>query len=171
MRSADLIHPALRSLVSPLESIAQTHSSKILEFSMKLHSTSLHALVRPIAFTFLTLGLTGCGPSDDMKKFTVSGSITLPDGKTVPAGEINFEPDGQAGNTGPASMTQIKGGKYSLASDYGVVGGKYIVTIMPYDGVAFGESVQGKPLVKAPHVENIDLPNENSTKDFVIKSK
>ncbi len=119
----------------------------------------------------VTICSSGCGPSKGMQKFTVSGSITMPDGKPVPAGEINFEPDGQAGNKGPASMSQINGGKYSLASDSGVVGGKYIVTIMPYDGVAAGESTQGKPLVKAPYVEKVDLPNENTTKDFVVKSK
>ena len=119
----------------------------------------------------LAIGIIGCAPSTGMKKFTVSGSITMPDGKPVPAGEVNFEPDGQAGNKGPASMTQINAGKYSLPSASGVVGGKYIVTIMPYDGVAFGESTQGKPLVQTPHVEKIDLPSENTTKDFVVKSK
>lgn len=106
-----------------------------------------------------------------MKKFTLNGTVTMSDGKPVPAGEINFEPDGQAGNKGPASMTQINGGKYSLSNHGGVVGGKYIVTIMPYDGKAAGESTQGMPLVKTPHVEKVDLPNENTTKDFVVKSK
>ena len=127
--------------------------------------------IRCAVIALMVLCLAGCSPSTGMKKFTLSGSITMPDGKPVPAGEINFEPDGQAGNGGPASMTQIKAGKYTLASDNGVVGGKYIVTIMPYDGVAAGESTQGQPLVKTPHVENVDLPTENSTKDFVVKSK
>ena len=122
------------------------------------------------ALALISLSISGCGPSTGMKKYTVSGSITMADGKPVPAGEINFEPDGQAGNSGPASMTQINGGKYSLSSTNGVVGGKYIVTIMPYDGVAFGESMQGKPLAKTPYVEKIDLPTENSKKDFVVKS-
>lgn len=142
-----------------------------MKSNSKPHLQLSKRLTRALTLTFLALSLAGCGPSDDMKKFVVSGSITMPDGKPVPAGEINFEPDGQAGNKGPASMTQISGGKYSLPSANGVVGGKYIVTIMPYDGVAFGESIQGKPLVKAPYVENIDLPNENTTKDFVVKTK
>lgn len=127
-------------------------------------TTARFALAASICMAFV-----GCGPSDGMVKYTVSGSITMPDGKPVPSGEINFEPDGQAGNKGPASMTSIKEGKYSLTKDIGIVGGKYIVTIMPYDGVAFGESLQGKPLVKAPHVENLDLPKENTTHDFVVK--
>jgi hypothetical protein len=138
---------------------------------MKSHIRHLNTLSALFALALFSLCFSGCGTKDGMKKFTVSGSITMPDGKPVPAGEINFEPDAQSGNKGPASMSQIKGGKYSLASENGVVGGKYIVTIMPYDGVAFGESAQGKPLVKAPYSENIDLPTENSTKDFVVKSK
>lgn len=127
--------------------------------------------VRGATLALIVICICGCGPSEGTKKFTVNGSITMPDGKPVPAGEINFEPDSQAGNRGPASMTQIKGGKYTLSSESGVVGGKYIVTIMPYDGVAAGEASQGKPLVKTPHVEKVDLPNENTTKDFVVTSK
>ena len=122
-----------------------------------------------VALAGLFVAVVGCGPTDDIQKFTVSGSISLTNGKPVPAGEINFEPDGTAGNKGPASVTPIKDGKFSLPRESGVVGGKYIITIMPYDGVAFGESLQGKPLVKAPHVEKIDLPKENTTHDFVVK--
>lgn len=138
---------------------------------MKPHTSWLHTLAQSTALAILTLCIAGCGPTDDLKKFTVTGSITMADGKPVPAGEINFEPDGEAGNKGPASMTQINGGKYTLPTANGVVGGKYIVTIMPYDGVAFGESIQGKPLVKAPYVEKVELPSENSTKDFVVSAK
>ena len=68
-------------------------------------------------------------------------------------------------------MGQIKQGKYSLPKDQGVVGGKYIVTITPFDGVAFGESLQGKPLVKAPYVEKVDLPAKNGTQDFKVTTK
>ncbi|MDX1926875.1 MAG: hypothetical protein SFV81_10170 [Pirellulaceae bacterium] len=138
---------------------------------MKLCNTRGHYSLCAATVALMILCLSGCGSSTGIKKFTLSGSVTMPDGKPVPAGEINFEPDGQAGNGGPASMAQIQAGKYSIDSDNGVVGGKYIVTIMPYDGVAAGESTQGKPLVNTPYVEKVDLPNENSTKDFVVKSK
>ncbi len=123
------------------------------------------------ALLLIAICFAGCGPSSGIKRFSLSGSITMPDGKPVPAGEINFEPDGQLGNSGPASIAQINAGKYTLSSENGVVGGKYIVTIMPYDGVAAGESTQGKPLVQTPHVEKVELPSENTTKDFVVKSK
>ena len=118
-----------------------------------------------------TTSFLGCGAQDGPVRYKLDGSITLSDGKPAPAGEISFEPDSAAGNSGPGSMGQIKEGKYSLPKDQGVVGGKYVVTITPFDGVAFGESLQGKPLVKAPYVEKIELPAKNGTQDFKVTSK
>ncbi len=68
-------------------------------------------------------------------------------------------------------MAQIRQGKYSLPKDQGVVGGKYVVRISPFDGNAFGESIQGRPLTKAQHVENVDFPMKNSTHDFKVTTK
>jgi hypothetical protein len=65
-------------------------------------------------------------------------------------------------------MTTIQNGKYSLLSDQGILGGNYNVTILPFDGVAFGESIQGKPMIKQPFVEKVDFPKKNSTHDFKI---
>lgn len=121
--------------------------------------------------SLLSLSFLGCGGNDGPQKYTLSGNIKMADGKPVPAGEISLEPDGEAGNKGPASMAQIMQGKYSLPKDQGVVGGKYIVTISPFDGVAFGESIQGKPLAKTPHVEKVEFPNKNSEKDFTVTVK
>lgn len=119
----------------------------------------------------LALGSTGCSRQEGLARYAVSGAVVLPDGKPVPAGEINFEPDSAAGNKGPGSLAPIKDGKYALAADQGVLGGKYIVTIMSYDGVAVGESLLGKPLVKQPHVEKVELPNQTSTRDFKVTTK
>ncbi len=66
-------------------------------------------------------------------------------------------------------MAQIKDGKYSLPRAQGIVGGNYSVVISPFDGVAFGESLQGKPLRKVPYSEKVSLPKEDSVKDFKIK--
>ncbi|MFO0941691.1 MAG: hypothetical protein U0930_13115 [Pirellulales bacterium] len=110
----------------------------------------------------------GCG-QDGPVKFTVNGTIEMPDGKPVPAGEISFEPDGTAGNSGPGSMAQIKDGKYSLSREQGVVGGAYLVTISPFDGVAHGESLQGKPLRTVPYGEKVTLPKEDAAQNFKIK--
>ena len=119
----------------------------------------------------LAVSSLGCGGTDGPVRYSISGTITMPDGKAVPAGEIALEPDSAAGNKGPGSMAQIKDGKYSLAKDQGVVGGKYVVTISAFDGVAFGESIQGKPLTKAQHVEKVELPNKNTTQDFKVTTK
>lgn len=116
----------------------------------------------------ITFSLTGCGGSDGPVKYKLSGTISLADGKPVPAGEISLEPDSSAGNKGPGSMSQIKDGKYSFPRDNGIVGGKYNVTITPFDGVAFGESLQGKPLLKVPYSEKVDFPLEDGTRDFKI---
>lgn len=112
--------------------------------------------------------ILGCGQSGPVK-YTVNGSIEMPDGKPVPAGEISFEPDASAGNTGPGSMAQIKDGKYTLSRDQGVVGGAYAITISPFDGVAHGESLQGKPLRNVPYAEKLTLPKEDSVQNFKIK--
>ena len=134
---------------------------------MKSKSSLLACLVMACAL----VSMAGCGVQDGPVRYTLSGAITMPDGKPVPAGEIQLEPDGAAGNKGPGSMVQIKNGTYSLPVDQGILGGKYIVTIIPYDGVAFGESLQGKMLTRSPFVVKVDLPAENGTHDFKITSK
>ena len=119
----------------------------------------------------LAISILGCGGQDGPVRYTLEGTITMSDGKLAPAGEISFEPDSAAGNSGPGSMGQISNGKYTLPKDQGVVGGKYIVTITPFDGVPFGESLQGKALVKTPYVEKVDLPAKNGSKDFKVTQK
>jgi hypothetical protein len=113
--------------------------------------------------------LVGCASNDD-GRYSISGTVMI-DSQLVPVGEISFEPDGKSGNIGPASFTPIKDGKYSVKRDNGVIGGKYTVTITGFDGVAVGEASDGKELLKKPHSESIDLPKEDSTRDFDIKTK
>lgn len=130
--------------------------------------------IRRTLTTFLAAGvalcLLGCSDKrDGPPRFALSGDANLADGKPIPVGEVMLEPDSAAGNKGPASTAQIRDGKYSLPVDQGVVGGKYIATILAYDGVPFGESTQGKPLIKSPHVEKLDLPAEDSTRDFQVR--
>ncbi len=138
-----------------------------------MRNISVHLSNRAMLLSILsmTVSFLGCGGQDGPVRYKLDGSITMLDDKPAPAGEISFEPDSAAGNSGPGSMGQIKQGKYSLPKDQGVVGGKYIVTITPFDGVAFGESLQGKPLVKAPYVEKVELPAKNGTQDFKVTTK
>jgi hypothetical protein len=111
----------------------------------------------------------GCAEKDN-GRYRVSGNVTI-DSKPVPFGEISFEPDGKSGNKGPASFTTIKDGKYFVEKDSGVIGGKYTVTLTGFDGVAVGEASDGKELLKKPYSESIDLPKEDSKRDFDVKTK
>lgn len=120
------------------------------------------------ALTLLSICCVGCGGTDGPVKYTLSGTVTMPDGKPAPAGEISLEPDSAGGNKGPGSMAQIKDGKFSFPRDNGIVGGKYNVTITPFDGVAFGESLQGKALLKVPYSEKVDFPAKDGTWDFKV---
>jgi len=113
--------------------------------------------------------LAGCGGADD-GLYDLSGTVTL-DGKPVPTGEVILEPDSKEGNAGPSSMAQIKDGNFSLTAEQGIVGGKYNVTILAFDGVAFGEATEGKELLKKPYTEKVEFPKEDSTHDFVIERK
>ena len=79
-----------------------------------------------------------------------------------------FEPDADAGNKGAGSFTQIRNGSYSLPREQGVAGGKYVVYITPFDGKANVENAMGMPLVRAPHMEKLDLPTEDFVKDFQL---
>jgi len=131
---------------------------------------AIRGILSTLAAACTALCLLGCGERQDgPPRYALSGAATLADGTPIPVGEVTLEPDAAAGNKGPASIAQIRDGEYSLPADQGVVGGKYIVTIVAYDGVPFGESTQGKPLIKAPHVERIDLPAQDSTKDFQVR--
>src|SRR5262249_10867397 len=113
-------------------------------------------------------GFTGCDAA--LKRYSVSGTVTL-DGHPVPAGEIVFEPDSAKGNNGPGSVARIKNGRYQTEPRLGVVGGPYIVRILPSDGTPPPDIIDGKPLLPQPHVENVEFPASDSSKDFDIPEK
>lgn len=121
-----------------------------------------------LMFTGYLIFSSGCAPEEGLVRYTVSGTVTMPDGKPAPAGDISFEPDGAGGNQGPGSTTQIKDGKFALTKDQGIVGGKYVVIITPFDGIANPDSMMGRALLKLPYSTKVDFPKENTTKDFKI---
>jgi len=71
-------------------------------------------------------------------------------GQPIPAGEIFFQPDADAGNTGPASNADILDSRYSLPEQFGVLGGPYIVRITGYSNSAGSEAgpltLRGAPM-------------------------
>ncbi|HWL10122.1 MAG TPA: hypothetical protein VNQ76_17080 [Planctomicrobium sp.] len=111
--------------------------------------------------------IMGCGNSDSLKKFELSGQVTL-DGAPVPVGEISFTPDFSEGNSGPGSIAKIVHGKYQTQSGKGLVGGPYLVQITAYDGVAVMESWDGSSLLKSQYEEKVIFPDKPDTRDFDI---
>jgi len=108
--------------------------------------------------------LVGCGGSDGPERYPVEGAVIY-DGKPVPAGRIDFEPDPAQGNKGPAGYATIEDGRYATAQGKGTVGGPLVVRITGTDGEATGESPYGTMLFPT-YTTSVDLPHESTTHDF-----
>jgi len=126
-------------------------------------------ILRAIAFTsFICLAAVSC---DGGGGYKVSGKVTFA-GNPVPKGQITFSPDTAQGNTGPSAVAQIVNGEYR--TETGIAGGAYHIRIIGTDGkptTTSGEELpEGKPLFE-PFETSIDLPKENTTKDFEIPAK
>jgi len=109
--------------------------------------------------------LAGCGQKGP-RRYDVQGTVTL-DGKPVPAGEVQFEPDAQQGNRGPQSRAKIQDGKYRTPGGKGPVAGPAVVRIRCFDGVTHPESPMGTRIGR-PYETKIELPDEDSTQDFDV---
>jgi len=108
--------------------------------------------IRPIP-TALLLGLAlvaGCN-KDPLGRHAISGTVTV-DGAPLESGHISFHPtEGQATSGGSV----IKGGKYSVPREGGLVAGKYRVAI---NAPAPGTGGQGAKT--GPPGESVAPPNE-----------
>ncbi|MBA2113296.1 hypothetical protein [Bremerella alba] len=111
----------------------------------------------------------GCTKSDGLERHKLSGTVTY-DGQPVPQGEIQFTPNSREGNPGPGTFIKIENGHYETPSGKGVLGGAYGVRIVGYDGKANTESDMGVSLFN-PYSERIDLPKEDSTRDFQVSKR
>jgi hypothetical protein len=109
--------------------------------------------------------LAGCGGE---RIYNLSGTVTF-QGKPVPAGQIVFEPDASAGNSGPAAFAKIKDGKYDtrILDGRGTVGGPHLVRIHGRDGIPRGELLNGLPLFR-DYETKIDLPKADVKQDFEV---
>lgn len=115
-----------------------------------------------------SLLLTGCS-SEGSPRFNVSGNVTF-DGRPVPAGTIQFEPDTSRGNQGPTSRTVIKDGEYDTSiAGKGILGGPYVVVITGFDGKPIPEMElqYGKPLF-TEYRTKVELPKGESIMDFTV---
>ncbi len=125
-------------------------------------------------FIAAALGLTlfaGCGAkSDGPPRYRVSGTVTFA-GNPVPEGTLIFDPDPQAGNSGPQGSAKIRDGKFDTNIDgVGVIGGPHIVRLTGFKSDATvdssGESV--KPLLFENYKIKVDLGKESSTQTFEV---
>lgn len=125
---------------------------------------------------FVILGgtfLAGCwSSSNDINRYPIDGIVTF-EGKSVPVGEILFEPDAARGNRGPASSGTIKDSQFSITAKRGIIGGPYLVRITGYSGRATDNGADvsmGEPLFPE-QVLSIDLPAKSSTRTFELPEK
>jgi len=109
--------------------------------------------------------VAGCGPSGS-RRYNVDGTVSL-GGQPVPAGEVQFEPDAEQGNSGPQSRAKIQDGRYRTPRGKGPVAGPAVVRIRCYDGKAHPESPMGSRMAR-PYETKLDLPREDLTQDFQI---
>lgn len=109
--------------------------------------------------------LAGCGQQDDgVERYPVSGSVTI-GGQPVATGQIIFQPDGAAGNSGAPGHAKIVAGKYDTAQDgKGTIGGPHIVRIE-------GQDVAEDANLQISHEATVDLPKEATTQDFEIPAE
>jgi len=109
------------------------------------------------------VGTAGCGD----RVFRVSGKVTF-DGKPLPLGRIYFDPDATKQNIGPSGYTEIVDGEYDTSrKGKGISGGPTVVRIQGFRKEGADASGFGPPLFQEISVQ-VDLPRENSTKDFDI---
>jgi hypothetical protein len=110
---------------------------------------------------------SGCSkPPPGPARFPMTGQITF-DGKPVPRGTIAFEPDTQAGNSGPGGYGPITDGVFATHPRMGAVAGPQIVRIAGFDGKATAEMIDGKPLFPEYNTK-VEVPEKPATLDFDV---
>ena len=129
-------------------------------------------LRRGLIVVLLVVGFVATAGCDKTpKRYHVWGKITY-QGQPIPAGSITFDPDIQAGGTGPQGFSIIKNGEYDTRKDGGLghVSGKYVARIYAADGVPqvelpigqrlFPERMIPYELPKEDKELNIDVPRQ-----------
>ena len=110
--------------------------------------------------------LVGCG-QDGPKRYHVEGVITY-GGEPVKAGRVIFEPDADAGNSGPAAYADIRSGRYETLADMGCVGGPHVVRVICLTGVPEGSELAEGRMLCPEYRGKFDAPRKNSRYDIDV---
>ena len=113
--------------------------------------------------------LGGCnhGPKE-LPRYSLSGKVTYR-GAPVAQGMISLQPDRLKGNDGPPVSMPIVDGQYKSFPGRGPTAGSYLATVT--STVWRKDVPHFKPPPEppfAPYQLNIELPNHDSTHDFVV---
>lgn len=109
--------------------------------------------------------LAGCSGDRDDSRHDLSGRVTYA-GKPVPAGRIVFSPDDAQGNQGPATIADIKDGRYRTRAGKGAVAGAYVVTVYGTNGMTATEARDNA--LFPPYRLQLTIDAENTSYDIVI---
>lgn len=111
--------------------------------------------------------IVGCGRSG-VARYAVEGTVTFR-GEPVMDGTVEFEPDADAGNSGPAAYGSIQDGRYTIPRSKGHVGGAYLIRTSGYE-VSLGPAAGGPPpkTLFRDHVTRAELPKANTTLDIGV---
>lgn len=133
----------------------------------------IHTTSRALALVVMgSAVIAGCGSGGSgIDRFPIEGQVTF-ENAPVPSGTIMFEPDAEQGNQGPAAMADIKGGRYRITKDKGVVGGPHLIRVLGYGADAGGSEADGGSdmlfpefsqkvdIDKKPSILDVDVPAE-----------
>ena len=119
-----------------------------------------------LALVVCVLAISGCG-RDGPKRYRVEGAVTY-GGQPVQAGRVIFEPDTEAGNSGPAAYADIRQGRYVTLAEMGCVGGPHVVRVICLTGVAEGSELAEGRMVCPEYREHWEVPESNCQHDVDI---
>lgn len=123
-------------------------------------------LARAVVAACLVL-VAGCSkPPSGPARYPVAGKVFF-GGEPVPRGTIAFEPDTQAGNSGPGGYGTIIDGRFSTHPRMGAVAGPQLVRIAGFDGRTTPEMIDGMPLFPE-YTTTVELPAKAATIDLEV---